>query len=143
MSDCERYEELISALLDGQLSEKEKAEVRVHMAECPQCRAMYEAFAAVGAALAAEDVPDTLHDGIMAKIHTAEKAKKMQVHRPAAADPRRGSLSRGSGGNGVCPEKHCMDAQQPEGCRRSPGGCALQRRQRFGNGFRRRTAAGG
>ncbi len=78
MSDCERYEELISALLDGQLSEKEEAEVRAHMAECTQCRAMYEAFAAVGAALAAEDVPDTLHDGIMAKIHTAEKAKKTQ-----------------------------------------------------------------
>ena len=80
MSDCERFEERISALLDGELSAEEEAEVRAHMAECAECAAMYEAFAAVGAALKAdaEDVPDTLHDGIMTKVRMAEKATKTQ-----------------------------------------------------------------
>lgn len=78
MSECERFEEMISALLDSELSEEEAAEVRAHLDVCPECRAMYDAFAAVGAAMADEDVPDTLHDGIMAKVRTAEKAKKTQ-----------------------------------------------------------------
>ena len=78
MSDCERFEELLSALLDGELSGQEEAEARAHLAACPECRAIYGAFAAVGAAIAGEDVPDTLHDGIMAKVHAAEKAKKTQ-----------------------------------------------------------------
>ena len=78
MSDCERYEEMISALLDGELSGGEEAEVRAHMASCPECAAMYEAFAAVGGAVGAQDVPDTLHDGIMAKVRAAEKASKTQ-----------------------------------------------------------------
>ena len=76
MSDCERFGAMISALLDGELSEAEEAEVRAHMAECAECRAMYEAFAAVGEAFKTHDVPDTLHDGIMAKVHEAEKARK-------------------------------------------------------------------
>lgn len=80
MSDHERFEELLSALLDGELTAEEEAEMRAHMAECAECAAMYEAFAAVGAAMKAdaEDVPDTLHDGIMAKVRMAEKAQKTQ-----------------------------------------------------------------
>ena len=80
MSDCERYEALISELLDGELSAAEEAEVRAHMAQCAECAAMYEAFSAVGDALRADaaEVPDTLHDGIMAKVAMAEKAKKTQ-----------------------------------------------------------------
>ena len=80
MSDCERYEALISELLDGELSAAEEAEVRAHMAQCAECAAMYEAFSAAGAALRADasDVPATLHDGIMARISLAEKARKTQ-----------------------------------------------------------------
>ena len=78
MNVCERYEELISALLDGELSAEEEAEVRAHMADCPDCRAMYEAFAAVGEALREQDVPDTLHSGIMETVTAAEKASRTQ-----------------------------------------------------------------
>ena len=80
MSDCERFEAMISALLDGELSAEEESELRAHMAECAECAAMYEAFSAVGDALRADaaEVPDTLHDGIMAKVAMAEKAKKTQ-----------------------------------------------------------------
>ena len=80
MSDCERYEALISELLDGELSAEEETEVRAHMAQCAACAAMYEAFSAAGEALRADasNVPATLHSGIMAKVAMAEKAKKTQ-----------------------------------------------------------------
>ena len=78
MNECERFEEMISALLDGELSADEEAEVRAHMEHCPDCRAMYEAFAAVGEAVGAQEVPATLHSGIMDKVHAAEKASRTQ-----------------------------------------------------------------
>ena len=80
MSDCERYEALISQLIDGELSAGEETEVRAHMAHCAGCAAMYEAFSAAGEALRADasDVPATLHSGIMAKVAMAEKAQKTQ-----------------------------------------------------------------
>ena len=78
MTECERFEEQLSALLDGELSGEEEAEARAHMAACPDCRAMYEAFAAVGDAIGGQDVPDTLHDGIMEKVRAAEKAGRTQ-----------------------------------------------------------------
>ena len=78
MSDCERYEAMISALLDGELSPEEEAEVRAHMASCPDCAAMYAAFAAVGTAVREQDVPDTLHKGIMDTVRAAETARRTQ-----------------------------------------------------------------
>lgn len=78
MNECERFEEMISALLDGELSAGEEAEVRAHMEHCPECRAMYEAFAAVGEAIGTQEVPATLHSGIMEKVHAAEKASRTQ-----------------------------------------------------------------
>ena len=80
MSECERYQLLTSQLLDGELTEAEEAELRAHMATCPDCAAMYDAFAEVSEALkaeaAAEPLPAALHEGIMEKVRVAEKAKK-------------------------------------------------------------------
>ena len=78
MSECERFEERISALLDGELSAEEEAELRAHLEQCPDCRAMYEAFAAVGEAVRAQEVPATLHAGIMSKVRDAQKAHHTQ-----------------------------------------------------------------
>nr|AMP55585.1 putative zinc-finger [uncultured bacterium] len=47
---------LISAMLDGELSEEETAQVQAHVAVCDDCRAMYDAFTAVSAAVAADAV---------------------------------------------------------------------------------------
>ncbi len=78
MNACERYEEMISALLDDELDAEAEAELRAHMAECDHCSEMYRAFSAVGEALREQDVPDTLHDAIMTKVHAAEKAGRTQ-----------------------------------------------------------------
>ena len=77
MRTCAEYQELISAMLDGELTAEEKAEVEAHIAGCPECAAMYEAFAAVSGMEAAE-VPDTLHEAVMTKVTAAQKAFKTQ-----------------------------------------------------------------
>ena len=37
---CERFEELLSAYLEGELAAAEKAEVDAHLAACPECAAL-------------------------------------------------------------------------------------------------------
>ena len=77
MRTCAEYQELISAMLDGELTAEETAEVEAHVAVCGECKAMYEAFAAVSGMEAAE-VPDTLHEAVMTKVTAAQKAFKTQ-----------------------------------------------------------------
>ena len=80
MTGHEEWYERVSALADGELSGEETAEVRAHMERCPDCADLYAALLEVSEAIRAEteDVPDTLHDGIMAKVRMAEKAQKTQ-----------------------------------------------------------------
>ena len=78
MNECERYETMLSAYLDGELPEAEEAELKAHLANCPDCAAMYEAFSAVGEAVRTQDVPDTLHSRIMETVRAAEKASRTQ-----------------------------------------------------------------
>ena len=44
MTDCEKCREMISCLLDGELSQAEQSFVREHIAACPECRSVYDAF---------------------------------------------------------------------------------------------------
>jgi len=78
MKDCREYQEHIGALLDGELTEAEAAEVKAHMASCEDCRAMYEALCAVSSAMAGEPVPEELHGKIMSRVKAAAKASSIQ-----------------------------------------------------------------
>lgn len=62
MKDCEYYREKISCLMDGELSPEETAGLEAHIEGCPECRALYEAFTAVSAALSEGmgSLPNTL-----------------------------------------------------------------------------------
>lgn len=51
MPYCDEYVELISAAIDGALSQEEAARLEAHLAQCPECRALYEDFAAIHSAL--------------------------------------------------------------------------------------------
>ena len=76
MTDCEKCREMISCLLDGELDEKERSFVRGHIAGCPECRRVYEAFLAVSAQLREEEpLPDGLHEKIMSGIKAKPKKK--------------------------------------------------------------------
>jgi anti-sigma factor RsiW len=76
MRSCEEYREMISALLDGELPEAERAALEAHIASCAACAETYDAFAAL--TLPEEEVPATLHAGIMARVAPAQKALRGQ-----------------------------------------------------------------
>lgn len=76
MIDCEKCREMISCLLDGELSQAEQSFVREHIAACPECRSVYDAFSAVSAQLHEEEpLPDGLHEKIMSGIKAKPKKK--------------------------------------------------------------------
>ena len=78
MKNCAEYQELISMMLDGELPEADRADVAAHIAACDECRAMYEAFSAIGGAMELEEVSDTCHAAIMKRVEIAVKAKRTQ-----------------------------------------------------------------
>ncbi len=54
--NCEERLEQVSALVDGQLTEKDRTEIQTHMAECEQCSAAYRDFALLQQRLRAGDL---------------------------------------------------------------------------------------
>ena len=44
MPECQHYEELISAYLDGELSSHEEEVLRAHLASCPKCAALLDTY---------------------------------------------------------------------------------------------------
>lgn len=77
MSDCGKIQELISAMLDGEVSESEKAEIEKHVEGCPECRAMLDAFTAVSDSLnEPEEMPEGLHENIIRRVKAEGRKKK-------------------------------------------------------------------
>lgn len=86
MNDCEYYQELISRLLDEDLTAEEDSALKSHLESCAQCRLMFEAFSAVSRlAGETEEPPEFLHENIMADIRRAEIKKKNRRLRPVFA----------------------------------------------------------
>ena len=77
--DCEVYREMISALLDDELSAGDKARLRSHLAHCDDCSTLCVAFAAADGALTQtmEDVPEALHYKIMEKVQEHVRGQRM------------------------------------------------------------------
>ena len=76
MIDCEKCREMISCLIDGELSQAEQSFVREHIAACPECRSVYDAFSAVSEQMHEEEpLPDGLHEKIMSGIKAKPKKK--------------------------------------------------------------------
>ena len=70
MEQCAAMQELISRLLDEDLNAAEQAALAEHLAVCPECKALYEAFSAVSGALEEqqEEPPERLHENVMAAV---------------------------------------------------------------------------
>ena len=81
MKDCEYYREKISCLIDGELSPEESAELEAHIAGCSECRALYNAFTAVSAALSdgMEEPPEHITPAVMQEVRTIAQKKKRGV----------------------------------------------------------------
>ena len=78
MNDCQKIQEMISAMLDGEISASQREAIEQHIAACPECAAMYADFAALGGMFeeSREEVPAALHTKIMKGVRTSQKPKK-------------------------------------------------------------------
>ena len=78
MMECEYYRELISCLVDGELSEAEEKELADHLNVCPECAALHAAFADLSSLIEEdmEDAPESLCVNVMAELRRAEIIKK-------------------------------------------------------------------
>ena len=54
MKKCEEFAPLLSAFVDGELTEEERAEVLAHVSECEKCRRLLGELTALHAALGAQ-----------------------------------------------------------------------------------------
>ena len=83
MNRCSEYQELISRLIDQDLNEEEERALREHMAECEDCRAMYEFMTQMSDSVAEslEDLPEGLHENIMAQVRRQAIREKNQPRR--------------------------------------------------------------
>lgn len=84
--DCGGYLELLSARLDGELTEAQKRELEAHLAACPECRAAGAQLAALQSAFhELEDVPapEGFAQSVMDRVRESEPNKAVPLfHRP-------------------------------------------------------------
>lgn len=70
MRSCKEYEAQISAFLDGELSEEERAEMAEHLAVCPACQRYFDDLVAIHDAFDLEEapVPEGFAESVMARV---------------------------------------------------------------------------
>ena len=78
MNSCDYYQELISRLVDGEISREEHEALMAHMNTCSRCNAMYAVFHDLSDILSEEPepLPEGLHENIMAGVRRSEIIKK-------------------------------------------------------------------
>ena len=78
MNSCAYYQELISSLVDGELSDEENEALMLHLNSCSRCNAMYAVFHDLSDILSEdpEPLPEGLHENIMAGVRRSEIMKK-------------------------------------------------------------------
>ena len=76
--DCDKYLELMSAALDGELTAEERRALDSHLAVCPECAALYQTLCGQSAALRELDceVPADLKQRIMSNLPAQEQPVK-------------------------------------------------------------------
>lgn len=70
MSECDKYQEMISQMLDGELPEPHKTELVKHLGCCPDCRRVYDAFSAISLSLGETAAPEGFAGDVMAAVRT-------------------------------------------------------------------------
>ncbi|MCD8321590.1 MAG: zf-HC2 domain-containing protein [Oscillospiraceae bacterium] len=83
MSDCERWQELMSQMLDDEISQEDAAALRVHMRTCRDCQAMWNMQFSISHAIRQDVVPppDSLGQGVMARIQGESRRERESARR--------------------------------------------------------------
>ncbi len=81
MSQCENYQELISRMVDGDLSAREEADLARHIETCPDCVALFQAFSVLSGQINEdlEESPFDLRDNVMAEIRREEIRRRNRI----------------------------------------------------------------
>lgn len=85
MNGCEYYQELISRLVDGELSEEGRAVLAQHLRECGECAAVYDAFAGISQAIGDDmvEAPESIAENVMAHVRRSMILEKNGDKTPA------------------------------------------------------------
>ena len=80
MKACEEYVALMMLSMDGEASQEELNALHDHLEKCDACRALYERYLEIDAAISETEVepPDQLHAAIMNSIHR-ERARNQSA----------------------------------------------------------------
>ena len=91
MSHCNKYLEMASLCLDGELPESEEKELFEHLESCEECRKYFEAFKAASLALDEVSAPEGFAAGVMDAVRAqAPERKSVKSAKPR----RRGLIAR-------------------------------------------------
>lgn len=89
--DCGYFEKIIYRLPDDDLTPAEREELAAHVAECADCRTLYDAMAAARESLTERvAVPEGFSKRVMKGVHAEEKAMKAE----AAANARKANVKK-------------------------------------------------
>lgn len=80
MSDCKKFQDLISQKLDGELSEQEELELDAHLGSCPSCRTLLEIYSSVFTDEELIEPPSALSENVMSQIRAQKKNTSKNRH---------------------------------------------------------------
>ena len=85
MSHCDKYMEMASLYVDGELSEDDLPELLTHLESCAECRRYYEAYKAVSGALDETPAPEGFAASVMSGVRASVGQKKPRKSREGFA----------------------------------------------------------
>lgn len=93
MPSCRKYERMISADIDGELTPEEEQEMQAHLATCGRCRALKIEVERICASVRVMDTvpaPKNLSKEIMTRVQEAPKSKIIHLFQKHCAKPAAG-----------------------------------------------------
>lgn len=78
MKVCDDYSEMISAYVDGELTDEDADALEEHLQACEECRSALNAYREIALAISDdyEEVPEGFAESVMQKINSAEKKRR-------------------------------------------------------------------
>ena len=80
MDACREYEGLISAFIDGEITEPERAKLMEHMAACPACQSYFDDQIAIHDALTGLEAqaPSDFSEQVMARVRAMPQERPQE-----------------------------------------------------------------